>query len=76
MGQWFRKPVAKTTPAQQEIESLLTVARHFDPAVRLHLAERAQGELDLEGAVLDQKDICWPCGRGAGGRLGGWVARL
>jgi hypothetical protein len=49
--------VAEAAAAKEEIESLLAIPSHFDPATDIQLTEWAKGEFDLERIVLDEEDV-------------------
>jgi hypothetical protein len=49
--------VAKRAPSKEEVERLLSIANHFDPALGIKFPEGLEGELSLEGVVLDQEDV-------------------
>src|SRR5688572_23167655 len=50
-------------PGQQEIQGLLTIPRHLDPAVGVEIAQEPQGKLHLQRVVLDHENV---------GRAGQW----
>jgi hypothetical protein len=63
--------VAKGPTTEHEVEGLLTIPNHLDPVSAIQLPKRLEGQLDLERAILDQKDVDL-----AGRRVSGLAGRL
>jgi hypothetical protein len=49
--------VAKGPTTEHEVEGLLTIPNHLDPVSAIQLPKRLEDQLDLERAILNQKDV-------------------